>query len=88
MSSIQEGEVHIRSYESKIPEMFVKHVHTYLSEGREAKKVEESLEKLYDIFIRPISDLLCHMRPEDKLVFALDEVPEILRVTLAFPTLT
>jgi CHAT domain-containing protein len=40
----------------------------------QAETIQTDLEKLYNIFIRPISHLLDGMKPEDKLIFALDDV--------------
>lgn len=78
--------MHMRSYQSKIPATSVALIHKCLSEGGEAKVVEKHLEELYDAFIRPISELLCDMKPEDKLVFALDEVtyPKFATLLLTF----
>ncbi|CAK9865974.1 unnamed protein product [Sphagnum jensenii] len=57
----------------------LKKIHAYMSgsydpQSLQAKTIQTDLEKLYDTFIRPISDLLDGMKPEDKLVFALDDV--------------
>lgn len=59
-------------------QILVESIHAYMSEDKsvlKAGEVQTNLEKLYDIFIRPIADLLaCMSKPEDNLVFALDEV--------------
>jgi hypothetical protein len=54
----------------------LKRVHGYMSDQRLASQanIQTDLEDLYGTFIRPISDLLDGMEPEDKLVFALDDV--------------
>ncbi|CAK9231000.1 unnamed protein product [Sphagnum troendelagicum] len=43
------------------------------SQSSQAETIQTNLENLYNIFIRPISDLLDGMKPEDKLIFALDD---------------
>jgi CHAT domain-containing protein len=56
----------------------LKKIHAYMSGSYDPQSLQANLqtdlEKLYDTFIRPISDLLDGMKPEDKLVFALDDV--------------
>ncbi len=54
----------------------LKRIHAYMSgsQSSKAETIQTDLEKLYNIFIRPISDLLNGMKPEDKLIFALDDV--------------
>ena len=39
-----------------------------------AETIMSDLKILYEIFIRPISAFLDDMNPDDKLVFALDDV--------------
>jgi CHAT domain-containing protein len=54
----------------------LKRIHAYMSvsQSSQAETIQTDLEKLYNIFIRPISDLLDGMKPQDKLIFALDDV--------------
>ncbi len=54
----------------------LKRIHAYMScsQSLQAETIQTDLEKLYNIFIRPISHLLDGMKPEDKLIFALDDV--------------
>jgi CHAT domain-containing protein len=54
----------------------LKRIHAYMSHSQssQAETIQTDLEKLYNIFIRPISDLLDGMKHEDKLIFALDDV--------------
>ncbi len=54
----------------------LKRIHAYMSRSQssQAETIQTDLKKLYNIFIRPISDLLDGMKPEDKLIFALDDV--------------
>lgn len=75
----KEDNVHIQSCQTESPEESLKIIHDYLSSpalfiktGRDI--VKKILEDLYQVFISPISEFLRDMHPDDKLVFALDEV--------------
>ena len=74
----QDDEVHMRSDEvqslSDISAA-LKVINQNLSKGaKDADVVKKHLMHFYDVLIKPISDLLGGMDPEDKLVFAADEV--------------
>ena len=54
-------------------------IHKYMSGSEDqtqytAETIMSDLKILYEIFIRPISAFLDDMKPDDKLVFALDDV--------------
>lgn len=77
----KEGEVVLRDIDIGDPQDFqasLKRVHEHMSKPLSSQgsgpTIQTDLEKLYVVFIEPISDLLDGMESEDKLVFALDDV--------------